>query len=299
MQRRSLTTVGAMLALGSLAACGGSSAPAASSSAASTPSSSATVSAGGSATAVNVSLTHVPHGVATLEYDGGAKSLKVTVHLVGLAPGSSHPMHIHAGSCAKQGDVAYPLNAITADKTGVGDATTTVSNIKEGGIPSGAWYVNVHNGPGLMPADQFLPIACGDVTNTGNGTSVSAPLTMGPPPPSQPGSPDQAATGKATLSIVNGALMVTVDATGLMPASSHAAHIHVGSCEAQGPVVHPLNSLIADAGGHATSTTTVSGVSAIPLKTWYVNVHRTLNVAAGQSDFDPILCGDVGGSAGL
>jgi hypothetical protein len=119
------------------------------------------------------------------------------------------------------------------------------------------------------------------------------PLTSGPPPPSQPGSPDQAATGRATLGIVNGALRVTLDISGLAPNSSHTAHIHLGSCEAEGPVFKPLNAVVADASGHASVTTVVSNVLAIPSRTWYVNVHRAVNVSASQTDFDPILCGDV------
>ena len=225
-----------------------------------------------------------------LTYDAVAKTLTVEIKLVGLAPSSSHPAHIHAGSCAHQGAVDYPLNAVMADATGVADSKTTVSSIKEGGIPDSTWYVNVHNGPGLSPDVQFQPLVCGDVANASKATSVTVQMLEGPTPP--PGSVDETAMGTATLTIVNGALQVVITASGLAPSGSHAAHIHMGSCESQGAVVHPLSSVVADATGKGTSTTTVPSVTSIPSGTWYVNVHRS-TLLTTQTDFDPIICGDV------
>jgi CHRD domain len=305
MSRTGIGIAGAALTIGLLTACGGSPSSTGGTSATST------TSTGGYATGsvLTVALNHVPHGEARLAYDAASRSMTVTVHLFGLAPNSSHPAHIHAGSCMKQGPVVYPLNSLIADAKGVADATTKVSNVKEGGIPNGAWYVNVHNGPLLSPTDEFLPIVCGDVATSGTfagtasagatSSSVTVPLTSGPPPPSKPGSPDEAAAGRATLRIVDGALQVVLDLTELAPLGSHAAHIHLGSCEAQGPVFKPLNSVTADANGHATSTTTIPGITSIPSKVWYINVHRTVNIGAGQADFDPILCGNIGGQTGL
>ena len=281
----------AVACLGTLAACGGSSAPATQET--SSTSASSASSPGGASGPVTVTLKHVPNGTATLTYDATAKSLKVEIKLTGLAPSSTHPAHIHAGSCAKQGTVDYPLSAVVADATGVADSTSTVSNVKEGGIPDGAWYVNVHNGPALAPDVQFQPLVCGDVANPSKASTVTVQMTNGPTPP--PGSVDETATGTATLSIVSGALQVVINVTGLAAGGSHAAHIHMGSCESQGKVVYPLNAVIADATGKGTSTTTVKNVTAIPSGTWYVNVHRSTSLTE-QYDFDPVLCGDVTGS---
>lgn len=288
MPRRRIVTAGMVVAMGALAACGGSSTAGGSSPARSSG------AARGSGAGLTVALTHVPHGQATLTYDGTSRSMTVTIHLVGLAPSSTHPAHIHAGSCGKEGPVVYPLDPVVADAGGVATSTTRVPNVTQGGIPNGAWYINVHNGPGLKPATQALPIACGNVSTgaTGTATGATVPLTEAV------GSPDQAASGTARLGIVKGALQVVLNISGLAPNSSHAAHIHLGSCEAQGPVFKPLNSVVADGTGHATVTTVISTVTAIPVRGWYVNVHRTVDVSAGQTDFDPILCGDVGGATG-
>jgi hypothetical protein len=281
----------AVAGLSALVACGGSSAPAQQSTT-SNSASSATGAASGSAGPVKVTLSHVPHGSATLTFNATAKTLTVEIKLVGLTPSSTHPAHIHTGSCAKQGGVVYGLTSVVADATGVADSTTTVKNVTQTAIPDATWYVNIHNGPNLTPDVEFQPLVCGDVANPSGATSVNVSLTDGPTPP--PGSVDETASGTATLSIVNGALQVVINATGLAPGGSHAAHIHMGSCEKQGKVLYPLNSVVADSTGKGTSTTTVNGVTSIPSGTWYVNVHRS-TMLVQQYDFDPILCGDVTG----
>jgi hypothetical protein len=285
-------TLMATLALGALAACGG-----ASGSPTATQTTTGTTTSAGVSSAV-VPLRHAPRGEATLAYAAATTTLTVEVRLTGLAPNSVHPAHIHTGLCERQGPVAYPLNNVQADGHGVADTVTAIPAITEGGIPDAAWYVNVHNGPNLTPAAQFEPIACGDVANPTRGAHVAVQLQQGPPATSPPSNPDQSASGTAQLAVRGGALTVALDVTGLRPSSSHAVHIHLGSCASQGPVIHALPSLTADAGGHATLTATVSSVSSIPTGTWYVNVHRTTAVTAGQTDFDPILCGDVGGAPG-
>ena len=291
MPRHAIGSLGALIALGALAACGSSTTNGG------TP---ATGSPVPTVTSATVALRHVPNGQATLAYNTGTKALTVEINLTGLAPGSIHPAHIHSGLCEKQGAVLYPLNNIIADAKGDADSVTVVPNIAGGVIPNGAWYVNVHNGPGLSPDSQFEPIVCGDVANTNSGTFEVVKLSDGPSPAAAPtfSSPDQTASGTANLNIKSGALVVTIDVSGLEPSSSHAVHIHKGSCASQGAVVHALPPLTADATGHATLTATVSGVSSIPEGVWYLNIHRVTAIATGQTDFDPILCGDIGGPSG-
>jgi hypothetical protein len=230
----------------------------------------------------------MPTGVAMLSYDTGSGTLTVEVKISGLAPNSAHPEHIHSGSCEAQGAVEYPLNAIKADASGNADMTSTVTSVKEGKIAEGGWYVNVHNGPGLAPAEQFEPIACGDVHNSSSATSVTVPLLTGPL-----GVAGQSATGAADLSLSGGSLTVVLTVHGLAPSTAHIAHIHSGSCESQGAVVYPLDQLPANANGDATSTTTIANVSSIPAGQWYVNVHRG-PALTDQTGFDPVACGDVG-----
>jgi hypothetical protein len=220
---RHLAVLGVLLASAALAACGEGSSPQVPASATPAP-----VDASADNGVITVALNHTPHGVATITSVPGRGSLSVNLHLHGLVPGSSHPAGVGVGSCYHQGATVHELEPMVADGHGIADATTTIP-AAAGGIPDAAWYLVVHNGPGTGSPDEALPLVCGDVVNGGRDASVSVPLTAGPPPPSLPGSPDQAASGHVLLQVVRGALQLTVDVTDLAPgaltprASSSAA----------------------------------------------------------------------------
>jgi hypothetical protein len=218
--------------------------------------------------------------------------LTVTIELTGLAPNSTHPAHIHQGVCTSNGAVIYSLNNVVANAAGNGTSTTTIANIAQG-IPASGWYINVHNGPNMTPADQFLPIACGNVNNPNTAlTNVQTVKT----PLSSANTADQNVSGKASLHLAGKTLTVTVNVHGLTPGSSHAQHIHAGSCENQTPgtILYMLNNLTADSSGNASSTTVINNVSGIPSSGWYINVHRSTDVST-QTGFDPIACGNITG----
>jgi CHRD domain len=235
-------------------------------------------------------LKHMPQGSALLTWTPNNQTLNVNVRLYGLAPNSTHPAQIHNGSCSKQGPVLYPLQNMVADAHGVADTTTQIKNVKNG-IAASGWYVNVHNGPALSPADQFLALACGNISNPAPVTTslqqVNTPLI------SAPGSSASESThGSARLTLSKSTLTVTLTVSGMQPQSSHAAHIHAGSCQSQGAVVYPLNTIKADASGNATVTTAIQNVKTIPASGWYINIHNSTDLST-QTGFDPIACGNV------
>jgi hypothetical protein len=166
---------------------------------------------------------------------------------------------------------------------------TTISNVQKG-IPS-SWSINVHNGPGLSPTAQFIPIACGNVYN--HHTSLHHTQTVHLKLGTTTGQ-NQSAWGYAHLKLKDGALAVVVSVKNLVPGSVHAEHIHAGSCNDQvpGSVVYMLNNLVANSNGRATATTVIHGVHSIPEYGWYINIHRTTTLT-NQTDFDPIACGNV------
>jgi hypothetical protein len=235
-------------------------------------------------------LHHTPFGSATLQWSPESRNLLVTVKLTGLAPNSTHPAHIHAGDCDDNGPIVYMLNNVVADSAGNAKVTTTISNV-DNGIPSSAWSINVHNGPGLTPAAQFIPLACGNVSN--DHTSLHHEQTVHVKLGATTGQ-NQAVKGFARLKLNDDTLTVVVSVEGLVPGSVHAAHIHAGSCQNQvpGSVVYMLNNLVGNSDGDATATTVIHGVHAIPEHGWYINVHRT-TVLTNQTDFDPISCGNI------
>jgi hypothetical protein len=244
-------------------------------------------------TQANATLGHVPSGTSDLTWSAASQTLTVKIKLSGLAPNSTHPAHIHKGDCNSNGAIVFPLKPVVADGTGVGTSETTIPQDTKA-IPQSNWYINVHNGgDGLTKDLQDTPIACGSIVNpqasTTSDQAVHLILSVTP-------SPSQAAAGSARLSL-DGSNKLTVQVTlsGLVPNSTHMAHIHSGSCEAQGKVKYPLNPIVADADGNGTSTTTVDQVTSIPGGGWYVNVHLggTTKDLSTQTGDDPIACGNV------
>src|ERR1019366_2553551 len=109
-------------------------------------------------------LQHSPAGSAQLAWDPTNHTLTVNITLLGLAPNSKHPAHIHSGSCTKEGGAIYPLHDVMATDEGVGTSTTTINDVTEG-IPTTGWYINVHNGPTMASDEQMMPITCGNIAN--------------------------------------------------------------------------------------------------------------------------------------
>src|SRR3989442_7325128 len=54
----------------------------------------------------------------------GSGTFTVTIKLSGMAANSSHISHVHTGSCAKNGGIAYALSQVIADSSGPATATS-------------------------------------------------------------------------------------------------------------------------------------------------------------------------------
>ena len=94
-------------------------------------------------------------------------------------------------------------------------------------------------------------------------------------------------------------LTVVVTASGLTP-GPHAAHIHLGSCQNQGPVKYMLPDFEADAHGDINGQARViHGVASVPGPgSWYLNLHQggmsqILADGAPTLAFRPMLCTDI------
>jgi hypothetical protein len=91
----------------------------------------------------------------------GVGTFVVSIHVSGLIPNSNHMSHVHIGTCAKQGGIAYALIQVVADSAGNATATSTVAEYYS--MPATGWYVNVHAGPDLTEAAYGASISCGDL----------------------------------------------------------------------------------------------------------------------------------------
>jgi len=235
-----------------------------------------------------------PTGTATLTWDpANADTLTVDLSMAGLAPASpgsyasaAYLATIGSGNCQQPGGVVHQLNTVTADQYGAATSTTSIKGVT-GGIPAKEWHIALGAPAGATPA---ATLACAPVINpTPSTTSKESVKTVLRGMPHQQGG--EGAYGKAQLSLSGTTLTVTVSMTGLAPGSRHEAHIHSGSCTKQGPVVHPLEVVVADASGNAHAVTTIHGVTAIS-GDWYVNVHNGTDLKT-QAGFQPIACGSV------
>jgi hypothetical protein len=95
--------------------------------------------------------------------------------------------------------------------------------------------------------------------------------------------------GSATIVAESPKSKVTVSLRGLEPNSKHAGHLHVGTCNAVGPVAIGLNLITADANGNGSSTTEVDNAK---LAGAYVAYHqRGPDDANGIGSF--IACGEI------
>ncbi len=113
--------------------------------------------------AINVTMTaQNASGVSgTGQVVKGTGSFAVTIKLTGMGPNSSHISHVHKGSCATPGGIAYALQQVIADAAGAATVTSTVS--VDYSVPAAGWYVNVHHGPDLSVPANGPSISCGDL----------------------------------------------------------------------------------------------------------------------------------------
>lgn len=243
---------------------------------------------------VMVQLKHEPSGTADLKWNAQSHELSVTVTMSGLQAKTIHPAHIHSGSCAKPSDaVVYPLDNVVADADGNAKVTTVIQNVANG-ITASGWYINVHNGPDMMTADQKMSITCGDISNPNASATTDQSVTS---TLAGTTAPNQSASGTAQLMISDTTVTVAITLNGLVPNSSHIAHLHEGSCEQQGKVAFMLKPIVADASGVGHSTTEIPLSSLKSISSLYVNVHfgDTMEALKTQPGYDGIACGNVVG----
>ncbi|HET9999517.1 MAG TPA: hypothetical protein VFQ36_01405 [Ktedonobacteraceae bacterium] len=87
-------------------------------------------------------------------------------------------------------------------------------------------------------------------------------------------------------------LVVTLNLTGLLPNSVHPSHIHQDSCASMGPIVYPLNDVMADGHGNAFTTTVIPDVAGIVASGWCINVHHGPGLTT-PARMASIYCGNI------
>lgn len=275
----------------SLAAPAGATALAATAlSATAAPSGTAAPSA--AATAANSAfMTLHPMPVVTARFSRHHGRLIVHVAGYGLTPGSAHAVDL----VRPDGRTAARFSRLTAN--GVGQAHETLTSSYARRVPHATRLVirmGAHAG-----RIASLPIAVSGRLSRGSGfwrvhrLSAVEVASDG----------RYFGTPRGHAAVVYNArrhtLTVTVTASGVTP-GPHAAHIHVGSCQRQGPVLYMLRDLIANHRGRIVHAVRVFThiTSPIPASGWYLNIHQgtsttILRNGAPTIYFRPLICANI------
>jgi hypothetical protein len=225
--------------------------------------------------------------------------LQVQLDLYGLTPGSAHNLSIDGPhSTALDPEVRFP--AFGADSMGRANATLTATGAVR--ALQGGSRVSIRLGTfGAtagrdLPAEELIAQSAVLTARPQGQQRNMIPRSYGPA-----GNYQGRLHGWAKIAYDPGArsLSVTVTAFGLPP-GAHAAHLHLGTCQAQGGVKYMLPDFQADASGDIVDQTrTVTGVTAAPPHSgWYLNIHlggsHTI-VAGGKPtlSFRPELCASL------
>jgi len=236
-------------------------------------------------------LAPMPAGTVQLER-GQDGHLQAQVEMFGLTPGSSHAVSIQGPFGHR---VGFP--ALTANSAGQADTTLTSNDRVRWLPPLSRFVVRLGTGSGdPLAAERIAETSVLPPRPEGGGVFAFHAVTF-----DTNGASFGRPAGRATLSYDSAAqtLTITVTAYGLNP-GPHAAHIHLGSCQNQGPVKYMLADFTADANGDIIDQTrVVSGVTSVPAPgNWYLNLHQGgMNqiLANGMPtlNFRPMLCTDI------
>ena len=216
-------------------------------------------------TPLHLNLMQMPTGTVSI----GQGVVSITIF--GLTPGSVHTVTLHGN----------PIGTLTANATGQASASFTAKS-----IPGGSKVMILDAGPGTTVIAQ--------TGSLGNGPYKLNAI--------EAGFPQGSLQGHAILVYDPNAktITVTLNASGLTP-GAHAAHIHIGSCQRQGPVTYVFIDFIADRHGNIhNQTRVVTGVTSVMLNSgWYLNLHQgnsnDILSKGGQPTifFRPLLCANI------
>jgi hypothetical protein len=230
----------------------------------------------------------MPRGTVAFGWSHGR--LIVHAAVLGLTPGSSH-----AVSLAIPGRPwAIRFSPLTANA--VGQARMTLYSHFAGRLAAGGRLV-VGMGTGHSDVAREQIAVTGSLSRPGPQRHRLIAVELG-----RHGVRYGTPRGRAFISYSSRrhTLTVIVTASGIIP-GRHAAHIHLGSCQSQGPVLYMLGDLVANRHGRVVHAVRVftNVKTPIPARGWYLNIHQgnTGNILSnGQPTifFRPLLCANIG-----
>jgi hypothetical protein len=229
--------------------------------------------------------------VGTVSFGRHHGRLTVHAHVYGLTAGSSHGVSLRIPGVHR----TIWFSHLTANS--VGRAHATLHSHFTGHLRVGS-HLTIHNGTGHSRLAREPIAVTRRLTHPRHGRHRLISVEV-----SRHGVNYGTPRGHATISYNrrHQTLTVTVTASGFTP-GRHAAHIHVGSCQRQGPVLFMLRDLVANHRGRIIHAVRVFRhvTHPIPHTGWYLNIHQgnsniILKNGMPTIFFRPLLCQNIRG----
>ena len=99
-------------------------------------------------------------GSATVSPDKSGKGFTASVNIAGATPKSTHPWHVHKGTCGNDQGVVGGGSSYTPIKVGDDGKGTSTAKVSAPLDPNGSYMVNIH----ASPTDMKTIVACGPLT---------------------------------------------------------------------------------------------------------------------------------------
>jgi len=99
-------------------------------------------------------------GSATVSPDKSGKGFTAKVNIAGATPKSTHPWHVHKGTCGNDQGVVGGGSSYTPIKVGDDGKGSSSAKVSAPLDPNGSYMVNIH----ASPTDMKTIVACGPLT---------------------------------------------------------------------------------------------------------------------------------------
>lgn len=99
-------------------------------------------------------------GSATVSPDKSGKGFTANVNIAGATPKSTHPWHVHKGTCGNDQGVVGGGSSYTPIKVGDDGKGTSSAKVSAPLDPNGSYMVNIH----ASATDMKTIVACGPLT---------------------------------------------------------------------------------------------------------------------------------------
>ena len=240
----------------------------------------------GAVTSTTVKLSPMPQGTIAFGKDSKGH-VDVTVNAFGLTPGSTHEVRLMKGNRTVATFSMLTANSMgqVKDETLGSDYSGTLGSLQVA----------------MLEGNGGDPVALSEIARTASYAGAKHTYKLIPVETGAKGQNWGTPKGSAVIAYNRTAkmIMVTVNASGFTP-GMHAAHIHLGSCAAQGPVLSTLADFSANAKGQIVKETRmITDVTAAPPATgWYLNLHEgnSSNIMSNGRptiNFRPLLCANI------